>query len=296
LPEAVLGITSSDMLVSMVGHEMAHVRRSDFARNLGYEVLFSFVACHPAAALIGRRIEATREQSCDEMVTEQLVSPEVYARSLVAVASSVAQGGRMRCALGILDGGHLEQRVRRLMDREHRLGRAAAGFALTVATATLVVMASVASTLSFGARQAFPASAEPTAATQGRLIGMWRGQWTEVLVPKFKAEMDSSPIWLQFAIKDGHIAGTVWYDGIDLIEQQGSDVKLMRVLPKHVMSPMFDVDITGDTVSFKERAHDEVVEHRLEVLQERQAVLYTKDIRRPDGNQNFMRWLTLTRQ
>ena len=39
----------------------------------------------------------------------------------------------------------------------------------------------------------------------------------------------------------------------------------MHVLPKNRVSPMFDIDIIGNVVSFKERDRDDaIVEHRLE--------------------------------
>lgn len=161
----------------------------------------------------------------------------------------------------------------------------------------LVVVAAVTSTLSLSASQSFPASAAAAAATQGHVIGTWRGTWTEVLVPKYKADMDSSPIWLQFAIENGHVVGTVSHDAIDLTEQKGSDVKLMHVLPKHRVLPIFDVDIIGNVVLFKERDRDDaIVEHRLEILQDRSAVLHTKHQPTNGENQPFRPWLTLTRQ
>jgi hypothetical protein len=178
-----------------------------------------------------------------------------------------------------------------------RLRPRASALALAAATALLVAMAAVTSTLALSARQRFPASANAAAATQGRVIGTWRGHWTEVLVPKFKADVDSSPIWLEFAIENGHVVGTVSHDAIDLTEQKGSDVKLMRVLPKNRVSPMFDVDIIGDVVSFKERDRDDaIVEHRLEILEDRRAVLHTKDRPTIGENHPFRPWLTLTRQ
>ena len=297
LPDRLFGIASPDLLLSMVGHEMAHVRRRDFVCNIGYEVLYALVAFHPVAPIIRRRIETTREQSCDEMVTERLLPPAVYAKSLVTMAETLTGPARVFYALGVLDGGRLELRVARLLDKRRRLGPQVSALALTAATALLVVIAAVTSTFSLSASQSFPVSAAAAAATQGHLIGTWRGTWTEVLVPNYKADMDSSPIWLQFAVENGHVVGTVSHDAIDLTEQKGSDVKLMHVLPKHRVSPIFDVDIIGNVVSFKERDRDDaIVEHRLEILQDRSAVLHTKHQPTNGENQPFRPWLTLTRQ
>jgi len=296
-PDRLFGVTSADLLLSMVGHEMAHVRRRDFACNIGYELLYALVAFHPAAFIIGRRIETTREQSCDEMVTERLLPAPVYAKSLVTIAETLTGSGRVDYALGVLDGGRLELRVSRLLDGRRRLGPRASALALTAATALLAVIAAVTSTLSLSASQSFPASAAAAAATQGRVIGTWRGNWTEVLAPKFKVDVETSPIWLQFTIENGRVAGTVSHDAIDLTEQQGSDVKLMHVLPKHRVASMFDIDIIGNVVSFKERdREDAVVEHRLEILQDGKAVLHTKYQPTVADEEPFRPWLTLTRQ
>ena len=242
-------------------------------------------------------METTREQSCDEMVTARLLPASVYARSLVTIAETLTGPGPVHYALGVLDGGRLELRVSQLLDQKRRLGPQVSALALTAATALLVVIAAVTSTLSLSASQSFPESAAAAKATQGRVIGMWRGNWTEVLVPKFKADVDSSPIWLQFTIENGHVIGTVSHDAIDLTEQTGSEVRLMHVLPKNRVSPMFDVDIIGNVVSFKERDRDDaIVEHRLEMLQDGRAVLHTKQPPAIGENQPFRPWLTLTRQ
>ena len=154
-------------------------------------------------------METTREQSCDEMVTARLLPAPVDARSLVTIAETLTGPGRVSYALGVLDGGRLELRVSRLLDQRRRLGPQVSALASTAATALLVVIAAVTSTFSLSASQSFPESAAAAAATQGRVIGMWRGNWTEVLVPKFKADVDSSPIWLQFRTENGHVVGTV---------------------------------------------------------------------------------------
>ena len=150
---------------------------------------------------------------------------------------------------------------------------------------------------SLSAGQNFPASAAARAQTQERVIGTWRGSWTEVLAPKFEADAESSPVWLQFMVENGQVIGTVSHDAIDLTDQKGSDIKLMRVLPKNRVVPMFDIDIIGDVVSFKERSTDDrVVEHRLELLQDGTAVLHTKNPPAPGENPTFRPWLTVTKQ
>jgi len=83
LPENLLHEEDQELLTSAVGHELVHVARRDYLANLIYEFIYLPLSFHPAAALVRRRIKQTRELCCDESVVEKLLSPEIYARSLV---------------------------------------------------------------------------------------------------------------------------------------------------------------------------------------------------------------------
>ncbi len=117
LPDSLLAETSPDILRSVLGHELAHVRRRDFALNILYELLYTPVWMHPAAALVRRRVEASRELACDEVVAEWVLDARTYARSLVDVAGALSGVRQPACAMGIADSDILEQRVERLVGR-----------------------------------------------------------------------------------------------------------------------------------------------------------------------------------
>ncbi|HEV2448142.1 MAG TPA: M56 family metallopeptidase [Candidatus Sulfopaludibacter sp.] len=117
LPESLLAGTSEDMLATAIGHEMAHLARRDFAWKMVYEFVFLPISFHPAAFLIRRGIEETREMACDELVTRRLLEPGVYARSIVSIASAMAALPRPGYTLGVFDGDILERRIRRLVER-----------------------------------------------------------------------------------------------------------------------------------------------------------------------------------
>jgi hypothetical protein len=104
-----------EVFTAALGHELAHVRRGDFACNLAYELLYLPVSFHPAAALVKRRINQTRELACDEMVSERLMDAQAYARSLVSLAGSISSSCRPTFTLGINDADILEERVMRLI-------------------------------------------------------------------------------------------------------------------------------------------------------------------------------------
>jgi TonB family protein len=113
LPEEMLGERDADLLTTALGHELAHVRRHDYALNLFYELLYLPISFHPAAAWVKRRIRQTREQRCDELVTEKLMNGAAYARSLVKMASwaSPMNSSTPTISVGIADAGNLEERV-----------------------------------------------------------------------------------------------------------------------------------------------------------------------------------------
>ena len=81
---------NEETLVSVIGHEVAHISRRDFAINLICELVSLPISFHPLTYLIKREIERAREVACDELVTEQLLAPHAYARSLVRVANATA--------------------------------------------------------------------------------------------------------------------------------------------------------------------------------------------------------------
>ena len=91
LPEFLFAETSEDVLTTAIGHEMAHVARHDFALNLLYELLYLAVSFHPAAWIIRREIERTREMACDELVIRQLMDPGAYARSIMSIAVAMME-------------------------------------------------------------------------------------------------------------------------------------------------------------------------------------------------------------
>ncbi|HEY6806565.1 MAG TPA: M56 family metallopeptidase [Pyrinomonadaceae bacterium] len=118
-PDSLMSETDDEVLLSALGHELIHVKRRDYAFNLFYEILFLPLSFHPAAGLIRRRIRQTRELSCDELVAERILNAEVYARSLVQLASSVPTLRRLSATttVGIADADILEARIMSLLKK-----------------------------------------------------------------------------------------------------------------------------------------------------------------------------------
>jgi TonB family protein len=119
LPEALAREATDEELTAALGHELVHVWRRDYLLNLIYEFIFLPLSFHPAAVLMRRRITQTRELRCDELVTELLLQPEIYARSLVQLARSAMPLARRArtVAVGIADADILEVRVMSLLKK-----------------------------------------------------------------------------------------------------------------------------------------------------------------------------------
>ena len=119
LPESLLREGNVDLLTSAIGHEFIHVARRDYLLNLIYELLFVPISFHPAAALLRRRVRETRELCCDELVAERILNAEVYARSLVKLASPAPPLRRLSVTttVGIADADILEARIMSLLKK-----------------------------------------------------------------------------------------------------------------------------------------------------------------------------------
>lgn len=167
LPESIIRSASPEDWLAILSHEMAHIRRRDFLKNLLYELLCWPVALHPAAAWIRREIRRTRELACDEMATESLASPAGYARSLIGIAGMISglPGPRSNYGLGISDLEILEERVMNLLHRQrHHLSKRRAGSLLALAFSALVVLSLASAAFAVAVREK-PAAAAAAASS-----------------------------------------------------------------------------------------------------------------------------------
>jgi HEAT repeat protein/beta-lactamase regulating signal transducer with metallopeptidase domain len=122
LPDAYGSTVDEAKLLSVIGHEMAHVARRDFLTNLICELIALPISFHPFTYLLKREIDRTRELACDELVTRRVLAPKVYARSLLWAADVSRQYSSQAFMLSILDGRILEERIVRLMRNNRCIG------------------------------------------------------------------------------------------------------------------------------------------------------------------------------
>jgi bla regulator protein blaR1 len=141
LPVHLLKEADEAVLTSSIGHELVHIRRRDYIFNLIYELIFLPISFHPAATVVKRHINHTRELCCDEIVVGQLLEAKLYVRSLLKLAGSAMQLSHPApiTTVGITDAENLEVRIMSLL-RKSELSRQRKS--LLVTTAILLISVS----------------------------------------------------------------------------------------------------------------------------------------------------------
>jgi beta-lactamase regulating signal transducer with metallopeptidase domain len=151
LPEAFCS-ADDEQLVSVIGHELAHVARRDYVTNLLRELVAIPISFHPVIFLINRQIDRARELACDELVSKRLLPPKQYARSLVWAADLSSQAHSQALLLSMFDSSSLEERIMRLTRNHKMLSRPLARVALSVTLLSLLVTMIMLSLFSFELR------------------------------------------------------------------------------------------------------------------------------------------------
>jgi TonB family protein len=142
LPADFLSRLSDAEIDAVFAHEIAHIRRGDFLKNLLLGILSLPAAYHPVLVLTRTRLAESREMVCDTMAAEAIGGREAYARSLLRLAALLSDrtAPRILHAIGIFDANIFERRVMNLTRRTphipaaRRLAIAAACALLAVAT------------------------------------------------------------------------------------------------------------------------------------------------------------------
>lgn len=105
------GLTTQQIEV-LLAHELAHVRRHDYAVNLLQAVIETVLFYHPAVWWLSRRIREEREHCCDDLAVAVTGSPRAYAGALLELEK--LRAGDLGLAAAAT-GGSLVRRIRRLL-------------------------------------------------------------------------------------------------------------------------------------------------------------------------------------
>jgi TonB family protein len=199
LPPTFLAETAPSDFTAVFAHELAHMRRHDFAKNLAYEVLSLPIAFHPAVWLTRARIAESREMVCDLLAA----GPEgnaSYARSLLRLATLLTRprpAGTLH-AIGIFDANTLERRIMNLTQPAQKVTLTRR--LLTLSACGALALATCASALALRVNVAGPAAAQtaekPEAQSDAIKVagGVMAGQILEKKQPVYPAEAKANPV------------------------------------------------------------------------------------------------------
>ncbi len=109
-PASLLSGLPSGQIEALLAHELAHIRRMDYAVNLLQTALETLLFYHPAVWWTGRIIRQEREYACDDATVAACGDAGGYAQALAGLAS--LRGPAMAPAAR---GGVLLSRLRRLL-------------------------------------------------------------------------------------------------------------------------------------------------------------------------------------
>ncbi|MBV8857266.1 MAG: polysaccharide deacetylase family protein [Acidobacteria bacterium] len=116
---ALLGLTTQQ-LEAVLAHELAHVRRYDYAVNLLQTAVETLLFYHPAAWWLSGRVRAEREHACDDAAVEATGDALSYARALAALEQLRGANAPPAALALAANGGSLMQRIQRLVNHDAR--------------------------------------------------------------------------------------------------------------------------------------------------------------------------------
>ena len=191
LPEEWLGDLPASDLEALLAHEVAHVRRRDFAANLAQRLLEAVLFFHPATWIAGRRIAMAREELCDAWALARGANPHGYASALTAAAER-SQTRFALASVGVAESRFtLLRRVEAIMRNDAR--RRHSRWAVGAMAAVAVTVAAVCAAWQISSRPALTASAPARATVEGRVLEAETGKPVKGAPVFCRPDPDPSP-------------------------------------------------------------------------------------------------------
>ncbi|MEW6756206.1 MAG: M56 family metallopeptidase, partial [Candidatus Latescibacterota bacterium] len=146
LPTSMLDQGEPSLVRTAIVHELAHVRRWDFAFHVVAGLALAVHWCNPLLWLAVRRLRDTGEQACDDWSVAVLGDWDPYAHDLLWVAARLRRGTRLafepRMARRPRIAGRIDRIVSLAGEVSPRIGRiSGTAFAAGVATCVALVSA-----------------------------------------------------------------------------------------------------------------------------------------------------------
>lgn len=141
LPASSLTGLTPGQLEAILAHELAHVRRWDYAVNAFQCAVETVMFYHPAVWWISRCVREERENCCDDLVVKVCGDRLAYARALATLEELRVELPELAFAAS---GGSLLKRIRRLLGAGDETGpvtaREVGGLALLATGLALIVL------------------------------------------------------------------------------------------------------------------------------------------------------------
>jgi beta-lactamase regulating signal transducer with metallopeptidase domain len=135
---------NTTQLAAVLAHELAHVRRCDYALNLVQVAADVMLWFHPAARWLSRRVRIEREYCCDDVAVPVAHDPRDYARALATLEDARHDGSVVVAVVAAVaaTSGTLLDRIQRVVGEPRPVltpVRATAALALAIAIGGMVV-------------------------------------------------------------------------------------------------------------------------------------------------------------
>lgn len=137
MPLGALATFTPAMLRGVLAHELAHIRRHDYAVNLLQNFLESALFFHPAVWWLSCRMREEREFCCDDLAVALCDDRAGYARALCELDRFRRENRRQ--FVPAFNGGSVMDRIARIAGADRPSGRRALGAWLAPMIALLVV-------------------------------------------------------------------------------------------------------------------------------------------------------------
>lgn len=115
LPTALVSGMPAPMIEALLVHELAHIRRHDYAINFIQNLIELILFYHPAVWWLSKNIRTEREYIADEIASQVLAQPRQLALALKELEAFQFHSSQLSIAA---HGGHLMSRISRLVKPE----------------------------------------------------------------------------------------------------------------------------------------------------------------------------------
>jgi len=219
-----------DRLRSVLLHEMAHVKRRDWACHRLADVTCALYWFHPLVWLTARRLRAESEVACDDLVLSSGIAAPEYARHLLEIAGALPRPLPGQSAIAMARTPHIQRRITMILDKTQSrrlLTRRALLVALLPSAAALLTLAALRPSVK---AQAMPSSggasstaALPAAASShSTLLFLWPGGSSVQFLPRRPSGSTMLSRSDLMTTTDLKINGTTLFAGMTEADKPGS--------------------------------------------------------------------------